>query len=285
MAARVGYPAGVPCWIDLSPPDPAAAVAFYGGLFGWALENRVPPGAPGEYHVATLDGRTVAAIGSPPGDGPGGQGGPPAWLTYVRVDSADDTAARVAAAGGEVLSAPDDVGPPGRSATCADPAGAVFALWQPGTNTGAEVVNAPGTWNWSDLGTPDPAGARAFYGDVFGWTAVAVDMGGADASMWQLPGYGDFLAEAEPGIRERQAGAGVPAGFEDAIGWLLPAEPGAAPRWDVTFAVSDTDATARRADDLGGSVVVAPYDAGPARIAVLADPQGATFSVSRYDPG
>ena len=102
-------------------------MAFYGGLFGWELENRVPLGAPGEYHVATLDGLTVAAIGSPPNEGPRGSDGgdgPPAWLTYVRVDSADDTAARVAAAGGDVLSGPADVGPPGRSATCADPAGA-----------------------------------------------------------------------------------------------------------------------------------------------------------------
>jgi predicted enzyme related to lactoylglutathione lyase len=64
-----------------------------------------------------------------------------------------------------------------------------------------------------------------------------------------------------------------------------PRASGAAPRWDVTFAVSDTDDTARQAADLGGSVLVAPYDAGPARIAVLADPQGATFTVSRYDPG
>jgi len=53
----------------------------------------------------------------------------------------------------------------------------------------------------------------------------------------------------------------------------------------VTFAVSDTDDTARQAADLGGSVLVARYDAGPARIAVLADPQDATFTVSRYDPG
>ena len=42
-------------------------MAFYGGLFGWALENRVPPGAPGEYHVATLDGRTVAVLADPQG--------------------------------------------------------------------------------------------------------------------------------------------------------------------------------------------------------------------------
>jgi len=103
--------------------------------------------------------------------------------------------------------------------------------------------------------------------------------------MWQRPGYSDVLAGAEPGIREGRAEAGVPPGFEDAIGWLLPVEPGAAPRWDVTFAVSGTDDTARRAADLGGSVLVAPYDAGAARIPVLADPQGATFTVSRYDPG
>ncbi len=54
--------------------------------------------------------------------------------------------------------------------------------------------------------------------------------------------------------------------------------------WGVTFAVEDTDAVAARAAELGGTVVVAPYDAGPVREAVLHDPEGARFSISSYDP-
>jgi predicted enzyme related to lactoylglutathione lyase len=54
--------------------------------------------------------------------------------------------------------------------------------------------------------------------------------------------------------------------------------------WDVTFAVEDPDALAERVTDLGGSVVTAPLDTGPVRMAVLADPWGATFTISHYAP-
>ena len=42
----------------------------------------------------------------------------------------------------------------------------------------AELVNEPGTWNWSDLNTRDPEGAKVFYGELFGWTSGEfMDMG------------------------------------------------------------------------------------------------------------
>src|ERR671923_2498818 len=85
MLERDGYPAGVPCWIDTSQPDPEAAVAFYGGLFGWEFEDVMPPGSPGRYHVARIRGGDVAAVTPPP------QGAPAtaAWNTYVWVTDAD----------------------------------------------------------------------------------------------------------------------------------------------------------------------------------------------------
>jgi predicted enzyme related to lactoylglutathione lyase len=52
----------------------------------------------------------------------------------------------------------------------------------------------------------------------------------------------------------------------------------------VTFAVEDADATAERAAELGGKVVVPPFDAPWVRMAVLADPQGATFTASKFVP-
>jgi uncharacterized protein len=284
VLVRDRYPAGTPSWVDTSQPDAEAAADFYGALFAWTFEDRMPPEATGHYLIARLDGYDVAAVGSQPEQAP-----PTAmWNTYVTVDSADDTAAVVTEAGGSVISEPFDVLDAGRMAVVSDPDSAVFCLWQPGSHHGAQVVNAPGSWNWSNLVTLDPERAKAFYVWLFGWEARTIDLGGDEAIMLCLPGYGDFLATLEPGIRERQSGEGVPEGFADAIAWIetmtpdvLPDTP---PHWAVTFSVADTDATVARAAELGGTVAVPPFDAGPARMATLADPAGAVFSVSAYTP-
>lgn len=279
------YPPGVPCWLDLSVPNPDVASSFYAGLFGWELADRLPPqAAPDRYLVASLDGAEVAAIGSIVDDvaRSAAASGPPAWRTYVGVASADDAAAAALAAGGRVLVEPFDVGPPGRMAILADPAGAVLAVWQAGARTGPGAVNEPGTWNWSDLHTADVGGAVAFYSAVFGWEARPVAMGGFEATMWCVPGYGDFQAERDPSLRDRHANDGVPEGFADAIGWLIPGNE--APHWHVTFAVADADAVTTRAEQLGGTVVEPPRTEGPTRLAELADPTGARFTVSAYRP-
>ena len=57
------------------------------------------------------------------------------------------------------------------------------------------------------------------------------------------------------------------------------------PHWSVNFWVDDTDVIADRAVQLGGKAVVTPYDAPGFREAVLADPQGAAFSVSKLTAG
>jgi predicted enzyme related to lactoylglutathione lyase len=280
MQTRDGYPAGVPCWIDTNQPDPEAAVAFYGGLFGWELEDQMPADAPGHYFAATLEGCAVAAIGSVP------QGSPPSpvWNTYVWVQSADQTAAQVKAAGGTVISEPFDVMDAGRMAIFSDPSGAVFSVWQANRHRGAELVNAPGSWNWSDLHTADIEGSKDFYGAVFGWEAVSVDLGAGQWTTWRRPGYGDALEENDPGLRQRMAEFGAPEGFEDAVATLVPIDADAPSHWAVTFSVDDTDAIAAKAAQLGGTVIVEPFDAGPVRMAALRDPQGAVFSIGKYSP-
>ena len=280
MRERDGYIPGVPCWVDTSQPDPEAGVAFYSGLFGWEFEDVMPPGSPGQYFVARLGGGDVAAVGSQPEEAP-----PAAvWNTYIWVDSADETAAKVTAAGGRVLMEPFDVMSAGRMAVCADPEGAAFCAWQAKEHRGARIVNEPGSLNFNDLNTRDPEAAKAFYGAVFGWKVLALDGGFA---MWTLPGYGDHLEQSDPGFRERMAEGGAPAGFEDVVASLVPIagdQPDTPPHWGVTFAVDDADATARKAAELGGQVVVAPFDAPWVRMTVLTDPQGATFTASKFVP-
>ena len=165
MLERDGYLPGVPCWVDTSQPDPEAAVAFYGGLFGWDFEDVMPPGSAGKYFIARLDGGDVAAVGSPPEGGPATA----AWNTYIWVDSADEAAAKALEAGGRVVLEPFDVPGAGRMAVLADPEGAEFRVWQAREHKGARVVNQPGSLNFNGLSTRDAARAKPFYGSVFGW--------------------------------------------------------------------------------------------------------------------
>ena len=285
MLERDGYPAGVPCWVDTIQPDPEAATDFYRGLFGWQFVERTLTGTPQRYFVAQLRDRDVAGVGSQPDGAPTA----PAWNTYVWVDSADQVSATAKDHGGRVLMEPVDVGDAGRMAVLSDPSGATFCVWQAKGHKGAQLVNEPGTWNFSGLDTWDEEGAKAFYGAVFGWKATSLGPDGSGGSFWRVDGYGDFLERSDPDIRQRNTDVHAPEGFEDAVAWLAPmtadAWPeGTPPRWGVTFSGADADATADRASELGAEVLVAPVDAPGVRMAVLRDPQGAVFTASQFTP-
>ncbi len=280
MPERDGYIPGVPCWVDTSQPHPDAAAEFYGGLFDWELEDVMPPGSEAKYFMARIRGGDVAAVGSI------AQGAPPlaVWNTYIWVDDADQTASKVRDAGGTTLSEPFDVMDSGRMAVFADSEGAVFNVWQAKEHKGARVVNEAGALNFNGLGTRDVAGAKAFYGAVFGWETMSV---GGGNEMWTLPAYGDHLEERTPGLREQVAQMGGPAGFENVVASINPIaadQPDVPPQWSVTFGTDDADATAAKAAELGGTVVVPPFDAPWVRMTLIADPSGATFIASQFVP-
>ena len=207
MSTREDYPAGVPCWVDTSQPDPAGAARFYFGLFGWQAEDAMPPGAGAD------DTWPASAAGTRPRS-PRSPGAPPqaVWNTYIRVESADDAAARVREAGGRVLSEPFEVFDAGRMGEFADPGGAVFCVWQPGSHRGSAAVNEHGAVDFSNLHTNDVEAARAFYGAVSGLTTI-----NAGSPMWALPGYGDHLEELSPGLRAGMKQMGAPKGSKDVV--------------------------------------------------------------------
>jgi hypothetical protein len=279
LPERDGYTPGVPCWIDTSQPDPEAAVAFYGGLFGWEFENVLPTDSGAKYFIARIRGGDVAAVGSPPA------GGPPMamWNTYIWVEDTQETASKVLDAGGQVVTEPFDVMESGRMAVFTDPEGAAICAWQAKEHKGAQVVNEHGALNFNGLNTRDPEGAKAFYGSVFGWQTL--DLGGSE--MWTLPGYGDFLERSDPGLRERMAEGGAPEGFVDVVATLNPIgddQPDVPPHWSVTFGVDDADEAASKAEELGAQVILPPTDAPWVRMTVVSDPQGATFVASQFVP-
>ena len=206
------------------------------------------------------------------------------WNTYVWVESADQTASKVLGAGGKALMDPFDVMDAGRMAVFADPEGAAFCVWQAKEHKGARIVNEAGSLNFNGLNTRDLDAAKSFYGSVFGWQTLSL---GGGAEMWTLPGYGDHLERSNPNIRKQMAEVGAPAGFEDvvaSINTIADDQPQMPPHWGVTFAVDDADATAKKAVELGGKVVAPPFDAPWVRMTIITDPEGATFTASKFVP-
>ena len=266
MGERERYEPGTFCWADLGTDDPEAAKAFYVGLFGWATED-VPMSAGGPYTMCKLGDGVVCAIYGREGEqGPSGplsgQQGPPAWLSYVSVADADAAATAAQAAGALAVEEPFDVFGAGRMTVVQDPAGAPFAVWEPRSMIGATLVNVPGALCLNQLNTSDPAGAAAFYTEVFGWRIeqVATD---------PMPYWGIWN------------GPGLNGGMMT----LAPGSP-ALPHWLVYFATDDVDGLAARTGELGGRVIAPPMDVPGGRIAVAMDPTGAAFAFleGRLDP-
>lgn len=255
MPAFSSYPANTPSWVDLQTPDPKAAQAFYGSIFGWTTTDLGPEA--GGYAMFQHGGANVAGVGPTMGEGQ-----PPAWTSYVNVVDAEATVARATIAGATIFMEPTKIMEAGHMALFADPTGAVIGLWQAGQHKGADVANEPNTWCWNELDTRDTAKATSFYTHVFDWEAQSAGFEGMDYTEWKNAG------NSIGGMMEMPAA--VPA--------AVPAH------WLVYFAVSDTDATVATAEKLGATTFVSATDIPPGRFAVLADPAGAMFAIIKMNP-
>jgi predicted enzyme related to lactoylglutathione lyase len=258
---------GAPVWVDLEAPVVDDAVAFYRAVLDWEFRDLGAEAM--HYHICCAGGRAGAAIG--PGPDAAAAGG---WKLYFHTEDVDATTKAVEQAGGSVLVPPGDVGPMGRMAVLADPAGARFALWQPGTVPGLERVSEPGSLTWTELYTTDPAAVRRFYSTVFDWEFTDHEMPG-------LPGGGTYTVMSRAGkgsVEERTIGGIVP---------IVPemASSGVTPLWQLYFAVADCDATVATARRHGAALVrPAMTVEGVGRWAHLTDPSGARFSVISEAP-
>jgi predicted enzyme related to lactoylglutathione lyase len=241
---------GTVSWLDLMAPDPDKARAFYQALFGWSYQ--IGPAETGHYAIAQVGGRSAAGIGTMPPDSPF----PAAWTIYFSVDDAEAAAARIREHRGQVVMGPMDVMEEGRLVFCIDPTGAPFGMWQPRRHIGAQVIDEPGAKCWAEVFTADLAAARAFYAAVFELEPRAVAAPGVH--YWVLY-KGDRPA---CGVAELKV-APVPTSAH----------------WMPYFAVVACDATVQKAIEEGGAVQRAATDTSVGRMAWLADPWGASFSV------
>jgi hypothetical protein len=254
MGERTSYTAGTFSWADVNTTDQEGAKAFYSGLFGWEADD-LPVGDGASYSMMRLDGRSMAAI-SPQQPQQRDAGVPPAWNSYVTVDSADAAAEKAGQLGATVHAPPFDVMDAGRMAVIQDPQGAFFMVWEARENIGAQFVNAPGALAWNELLSPDVDASARFYGDLFGWTTDPFE---GSPQRYEVVKNGD---RGNGGIRELGDWPGPPA-------------------WLVYFGIDDIDAGLGRVEELGGKKLAGPIDIGIAKVAVVQDPQGAVFAL--YD--
>ena len=268
MSERDGFAPGVPCLVAGTFPDPEAAAEFYSDLFGWEIVDPMPQDHPGSHVLGRLRGRDAAAIVSQHGAPAPPE---PVWTTLIWVESADEAAAEAEGAGGRVIGEPFDSPGGGRQAVLADPAGAVFSVWEPRERRGAQVVNEPGAWSMSSLSTDDPEGAKRFYSELFGWDTRSVEMAGGEITMFTVPGY--VGGEPQQPVPRDVVAVMVPRGADE----------DGPPRWTVDFWVMDVDAAVSKVSHAGGEALAAPYDVPGTglRQAVVRDPQGAVLTLTQ----
>src|SRR6266849_27329 len=234
----------VPIWLDLSSSDPAGSRQFYGKLFGWQVDVNPDPQY-GGYALGKLGGKDVAGIGT---------------------KNADETVKKTTAAGGRVIVEPMQVGPQGRMAVIQDPAGAFIGAWEAGEMKGAQVMNAPNWFGWSELNSRGIDKSIDFYKKVFGWSSKKSEMGGQEG----MPDYIEFQANGES----------IAGGME--MSSMVPAE--VPSYWMPYFEVADVDKAFHKATELGASEMVAPQDFPGGRFGIVSDPQGATFGMLKPKP-
>ncbi|MBT2418385.1 VOC family protein [Streptomyces sp. ISL-22] len=235
-ANGTGYGEGVPCWVDAQLADVEAGKRFYGELFEWDFEEAFDSTV-----LARLDGEPVASL-SRKTDGRM----PTVWTVYFATPDAAALAGRIRAAGGQVVTAPVQVGAGlGTVALVTDPEGAVFGLWQAGEHPGFGRRHEVGTFVWAELYARDTEVANTFYGGLF-----------HDAL---------FGPDAEPDFGRAAVSEVFPA--------MMP------PHFVVHFRVADCEGILGTVNRLGGRVQVPPFETSYGRVAVVTDDQGASFAV------
>jgi predicted enzyme related to lactoylglutathione lyase len=240
-------------WHELHTGDRAKAQKFYAALVNWEIkEVAMGPGEP--YGLCLLGGKDHAGITKSMAPA----GVPPHWLPYVAVENVDAAAARVKELGGKIQSPPMDIPNVGRFAVCTDPQGASFALHTHARPYPEEPAVPPvSSFCWEELSTSDPEGAAKFYSALLGYSVQEVPMG--PMGTYRILKRG-----------ERQTG-GITK---------LPPQGPQHPAWLTYVAVSDVDASTRKARELGAKVHVEPQDIPDiGRFSIIADPTGAAIAL------
>jgi predicted enzyme related to lactoylglutathione lyase len=157
-----GPPPGAPpaqggfSWHELATTDVAAALRFYGQLFGWSKGAGHDMGAMGVYQIFQHGGSQVGGMCNVQGPSTA-----PSWLSYVHVADAGRAVAAAKSGGGRLLHGPMEV--PGGSwiAMMMDPQGGAFAVQEAARAASQKPAAAPKPAAAAKPPAPKPASAQA----------------------------------------------------------------------------------------------------------------------------
>jgi hypothetical protein len=241
-------------WHELMTNDTEAAARFYGRVVGWKAQPwEHDPG----YALWMGPGGPVGGLMKLSPDMPAGT--PPHWMLYIGAPNVDETVAQAQRLGAKLHKAPWDIPNVGRIAVLEDPQGAMFMVMASQEPAMPETGMKPvGDFSWHELATTNVQAAFDFYRALFGWEVLdRLDMG--PSGIYLIFGWG---GQQRGGIYNKTAEMTWPSN------WLSYAR------------VPNADAAAAQARGIGGKVTMGPMDVpGGDRIAVILDPQGATFAV------
>ena len=241
-------------WRDLVTENPDAVKPFYAALFGWDFEETRALGAP--YTLVKSDGRYIAGISRtrrPQPDQPVSQ-----WLSFMSVADVDRAVEQTRAAGGSVAAGPLDLPNIGRGAVVLDPDGAPLGLLRSSIGDPADTdTPAMHGFLWTEHLSRNPQASADFYAALAGFEVRKVDFGGRP--YWVLVRG-----------RERAALLRNPISVDRPI-------------WLAYVRVADPAASAARAAQLGGRVLVAPRaELRNGTLTLIADPSGAVLALQKW---
>jgi predicted enzyme related to lactoylglutathione lyase len=254
-------PAGSFIWYELITPDPVGAKDFYDAVVGWTIEPQ-PSGEMDYRMIGRSDGGMAGGVMRLT-DEMKSHGARPIWLGYINVDDVDATVASIEQTGGKTLLPAFDIPDIGRIAMVTDPQGVPFYVMKPippaGRENEASDVFSPDAEQrvgWNELTTSDPAAARQFYGQQFGW--------GSDEFM-DMGEMGQYRFFDHDGKR---------------LGAVFDAGHGQPPRWRYYFRVPSISAAKQTAETKGGTIHMGPHQVPTGDFIVIgSDPQGAEFAL------
>lgn len=249
------YTRGRFVWNDLMSTDAAGSQAFYSELANWKVLEMEMPGI-GAYRMLQLEEQGFGGI--VPLEA--GHGIPSHWIQYISVEDVDATCAKASELGGEVCVPPTDLPEVGRFAVVADPQGAIFSPFRSADGEPPTTGPAANAFCWYELMTTDPASARAFYGELLGWTFAKSEMPGME--YWLGSPEGADAADHTCGLMKK------------------PDEVEAPPHWLAYIDTKDIAASHERAKGLGGKEIVAVMAIpNVGQFSVVQDPAGAVVGL------
>ena len=241
-------------WYDLVTDDVPGARRFYENLFGWQFEGPGGDGAP--YLTAYYQDQPIAGIVK--SDRLEFETSEARWLGYISVPDVDRTTGQLLNMGGIVYNPPMDLEDRGRVAVVGDNRGAIFAIITAEGGDPEDQNPLTGTWLWSELLTDNPEKAQKFYMDIFGYAIEEIK---------EFYRYNYYIL-----IKEGKRRAGLT---------LLPGK-NVKPNWLPYIKVENPAETVRRAEELGGKILIVSESAtGSAGVGIIADPTGAVFAVQK----